>query len=126
MKISNNTNNYIRQKHYGQFKLPENGKGPYVHANGQKLDNTLEQKNVSIYVENETVFSSEKGLKSDFSKLFDSDAGMNFETVEANKSEKEGKKYQEYDNTGNERPVNKQDSIINEWVWSRDLWKTLN
>ncbi len=113
MKISNNTNNYIRQQHYGQFRLPENGKGPYVHAKGQKLDNTLEQKNVSIYVENETVFSSEKGLKSDFPKLFDPDAGMN---IEAKKPEKEKKSYQEYENTGNERPVTKQDSIINEWV----------
>jgi len=116
MKTSNNTNNYIRQQQYGQFKLPENGKGPYVHANGQKLDNTLEQKNVSIYVENEAVFSSEKGLKSDFPKLFDSDAGAKFETVEAKKSEKKEKSYQEYENTGNEPPVNKQDSIISEWV----------
>lgn len=83
MKISNNTNSYIRQQQYGQFKLPENGKGPYIHANGKKLDNTLEQENVSIYVENEVVFSSEKGLKSDFPKLFDSDVGANFKTIEA-------------------------------------------
>ncbi len=115
MKISNNTN-HVRQQQYGQFRLPEDGKGPYVHANGQKLDNTLEQKNVSIYVENETVFSSEKGLKSDFPKLFDSDTGAKFETIEAKKPEKEKKSYQEYENTGNERPVNKPDSIINEWV----------
>lgn len=115
MKISNNTN-HVRQQQYGQFRLPEDGKGPYVHANGQKLDNTLEQENVSIYVENEIVFSSEKGLKSDFPKLFDSDAGMDFETIEAKKPEKEKKSYQGYENTGNERPVNKQDSIINEWV----------
>jgi len=116
MKISNNTNSYIRQQQYGQFRLSENGKGPYVHANGQKLDNTLEQVNVSIYVENETVFSSGKGLKSDFPKLFDSDVGTKFKTIEAKKSEKEGKSYQGYENTGNEQPVNKQDSIINEWV----------
>ncbi len=116
MKTSNNTNNYIRQQQYGQFRLPEDGKGPYIRANGQKLDNTLEQKNVSIYVENGTVFSSEKGLKSDFTKLFDSDAGMNIETIEAKKPEKEKESYQEYENTGNERPVNKQDSIISEWV----------
>lgn len=116
MKISNNTNSYIRQQQYGQFKLPENGKGPYVHANGKKLDNTLEQENVSIYVENEAVFSSEKGLKSDFPKLFDSDVGANFKTIEAKKPEREGKSYQEYENTGNDQPVNKQDSIINEWV----------
>lgn len=116
MKTSNNTNNYIRQQQYGRFKLPGNGKGPYVHANGQKLDNTLEQKNVSIYVENETVFSSEKGLKSNFPKLFDSDAGTKFVTVEAKKSEKEEKSYHEYENTGNEPPANKQDSIISEWV----------
>ena len=114
MKFSNNTN--VRQQQYGQFRLPENGKGPYVHANGQKLDNTLEQENVSIYVENETVFSSEKGLKANFPKLFDSDVGANFETIEAKKPEKKGKSYQGYENTGNERPVNKQDSIINEWV----------
>ena len=113
MIISNNTNNHIRQHHYGQFNLPENGKGPYVHANGQKLDNTLEQANISIYVENKTVFSSEKGLKSDFPKLFDSDAGVRFETIEAKKEEKS---YREYAKTGNERPVNKQDSIINELV----------
>lgn len=116
MKTSNNTNNYIRQQHYGQFKLPENGTGPYIHANGHKLDNTLEQENVSIYVENETVFSSEKGLKPDFPKLFDSDAGTKFETVAAKKSEKEGKNSQKYETTGNERPVNKQNSIINEWA----------
>jgi hypothetical protein len=108
MKISNN---YVRQQQFGQFRLPEDGKGPFVHANGQKLDNTLEQKNVSIYVENETVFSSEKGLKSDFPKLFDSDAGVKFE-----KPQNEKESYQEYENTGNERPVNKPDSIINEWV----------
>lgn len=113
MKFSNNN---IRQQQYGQFRLPENGKGPYVYANGQRMDNTLEQKNVSIYVENGTVFSSEKGLKSDFPKLFDSDAGMNFKTIEAKKPEKEGKSYQEYESTGSKRPVNKQDSIINEWV----------
>ena len=116
MKISNNTNNYIRQQHYGQFRLPENGKGPYVHVKGQKLDNTLEQKNVSIYVENEVVFSSEKGLWSTFPKLFDSDAGANLGTIEAKKLGKEGKSYQEYENTGNERPVNKQARLINEWV----------
>jgi hypothetical protein len=116
MKTSNNTNSYIRQQQNGQFRLPENGKGPYVHANGQKLDNTLEQKNVSIYVENETVFSSEKGLKSDFPKLFDSDAGVKFETIEAKKPQNKGESYQGYENTGNERPANKQDSIINEWV----------
>ena len=116
MKTSNNTNNYIRQQQYGQFKLPGNGKGPYVHANGQKLDNTLEQKNVSIYIEDEAVFSSEKGLKSDFPKLFDSDAGANLETIKAKKSEKEGKSYQKSEETGNVQPVNKQDSIINEWV----------
>jgi hypothetical protein len=115
MKTSNNTN-YIRQQQFGQFRLPENGKGPFVHANGQKLDNTLEQKNVSIYVENETVFSSEKGLKSDFPKLFDSNAGAKFETIEAKKPQNEKESYQEYENTGNERPVNKPDSIINEWV----------
>jgi hypothetical protein len=115
MKISNNTN-YVRQQQYGQFRLPEDGKGPYIHANGQKLDNPLEQKNVSIYVENETVFSSEKGLKPDFPKLFDPDVGINFETIEAKKPEKEKKGYQEYENTGNERPVNKQDRIINDWV----------
>ncbi len=113
MKTSNNTISYIRQQHNGQFRLPENGKGPYVHVSGQKLDNTLEQENVSIYVENEAVFSSEKGLKPDFPKLFDSDAGAKFETVETKKSEKS---YQGYENTGNERPVNKQDSIISEWV----------
>lgn len=114
MKISNNT--YVRQQQFGQFRLPEDGKGPFVHANGQKLDNTLEQKNVSIYVENESVFSSEKGLKSDFPKLFDPDAGLGFETIEAKKSEKEKKSYQDYENTGNTRPVNKQDSMISEWV----------
>jgi hypothetical protein len=116
MKISNNTNNYIRQQQYGQFKLPENGTGPYVHANGQKLENTLEQKNVSFYVENETVFSSAKGLKSNFPKLFDSNAGAKFETIEAKKLQNEKKSYQGYENTGNDQPANKQDSIINEWV----------
>jgi len=116
MKISNNTNNYIRQQQYGQFKLPENGKGPYVHANGQKLNNTLEQENVSVYIENEAVFSSEKGLKSGFPKLFDSDAGAKLETIKAKKSEKVGKSYQKSEDTGNAQPVNKQDSIINEWV----------
>ena len=68
MEISNGTD-YVRQLQYGQFRLPEDGKGPYVHADRQKLDNTLEQESVSIFVENETVFSSEKGLKSDFLKL---------------------------------------------------------
>ncbi len=116
MEISNNTNGYIRQQQYGQFKLPENGKGPYVHANGKKLDNTLEQENVSIYIENKAVFSSEKGLKSDFPNLFDPDTGARIEAVETKKSERKGKSYQEYDNTGNDKPVNKQDSIINEWV----------
>ncbi len=116
MKISNNTNSHIRQHHYGQFNLPENGKGPYVHANGQKMDNTLEQANVSIYVENETVFSSKKGLKSDFPKLFDSDAGTKLETINAKKLEKKGESYQGYETTGNERSGNKQDGIINEWV----------
>jgi len=114
MKVSNN--NYIRQQQYGQFKLSENGRGPYVHANGQKLDNTLEQENVSIYVENETVFSSTKGLKADFPKLFDSDVGAKIETVEAKKSAKEEESYKEYENTVAEQPVNKPDSIINEWV----------
>ena len=113
MKISDNN---IRQQQYGQFKLPANGKGPYVHVNGQKLDHTLEQAKVSIYVENETVLRSERGLKSDFPKLFDSDAGVKFETIKAKKLQNEEKGYQEYESIGSERPVTKQDSIINEWV----------
>jgi len=116
MKVSNNTNTYIRQQQYGQFKLSKNGKGPYLHANGKKLGNTLEQENVSIYIEKRAVFRSEKGLKSDFPKLFDSDTGAKLEAVKTKKSKKEGKNYHKSAGTGNAQPVNKQDSIINEWV----------
>ena len=45
MKVTH-TIDYIRQQNPGQFRRPEDGKGPFTHVNGQELNNIKEQKKV--------------------------------------------------------------------------------
>ncbi|GAI98808.1 unnamed protein product, partial [marine sediment metagenome] len=52
MKITGITD-YIRQQHLGQFRRPENGKGPFTYVNGQGFNSTKEQKECSVYITSE-------------------------------------------------------------------------
>ena len=47
MKINNSTD-YIRQQNLGQFRIPEDGKWPFVHMNDQKVDSKDDQKERSV------------------------------------------------------------------------------
>ena len=115
MKISEMRDD-IRQQQYGRFRMPEEGKGPFTHANGQKSGNTKVRENVSIYIENERVFESDKGLKPESSKIFDTDAGMKLDTPKGSKPVPEEKHYYKSENTAQTKTTTQQASIIDEWV----------
>ncbi len=115
MKI-NATTDYIRQQQLGQFNRPEDGKGPYSHVNGQKVESTKEQKNSSIYVNNEKIVALETDIESSFPKLFDSDAGMKFNIERINEYKKEAKPATQYDKAGKIKKNTKEKVFIDQLV----------
>jgi hypothetical protein len=115
MKISNNLD-YIRQHQPGQFRIPEDGKEPFAHVNDQKLDSTKEQKEGSVYINNENVVTLDKDLRSDFPKLFDYEVGLKFNTKKVSEANREEKPQQQYDKTGKTEILNKPEGFIDQLV----------
>lgn len=112
------TSNYIRQQQPGQFRRPEDGKEPFAHVNGQKLDSANEQKECSVYMVNEEVVALEKeiGSYSYVPKLFDLDVRVKFNTEKINGTKKEGKIQRQYDKTEKVQVTTKQESFIDQWA----------
>ena len=109
---------YIRQQQFGQFRRAEDGIGPYVRVNNQKLESTRDQDERSIYVDNEKFVTFEKDVtESDAAKLFDTGAGLQpYSNIEMTDEKKE-KPLVQYDKTGKELTVtNKQVSSVDLWV----------
>lgn len=112
------TGNYIRQQNPGQFRRPEDGKEPFAHVNGQKLDSTNEQKECTVYIDNEEVVALEKeiGSYSYVPKLFDLDAGVKFNTEKIDGANKEGKIQRQYDKIEKVQVTTKQEGFIDQWA----------
>ncbi|MBW1741550.1 MAG: hypothetical protein JRJ42_10535 [Deltaproteobacteria bacterium] len=80
--------------------------------NDQKLDRA-ELKERSVYVNNEKIVTWEKEtIKSDFPKLFDSDAGAKYHIERIGETNKEEKPQQQYDKTGKAQKMTKQERAI--------------
>jgi hypothetical protein len=111
------TGNYIRQQNPGQFRRPEDGKEPFAHVNGQKLDSTVEEKKCSVYIDNENVVTFEKDTSSYFPKLFDFDAGMKSNNTEIiGRSKKEEKSQLQYEKTAKPKNMSKEEMFVDQWA----------
>jgi len=104
----------IRQQEPGQFKIPENGKEPFVHVSDQKLDSINEAKERSVYINNENIASLNGDSRSDFPTLFDYDAGLKFNTRKMSETHREEKLSQQYNKTGNPLITNEPEGIIDQ------------
>ena len=111
------TSDHVRQQQAGQFRRPGDGQEPFIYVNDQRLESAKEQKTRSVFVNNESVVSFERGiLESDFPKIFDSDAGMKFNAEEIRETEKEEKRQEEYDKDGKPQTVTSQKNIVDQWA----------
>ena len=111
MKINDNTN-YIRQQHPGQFRVPEDGKWPFVHMNDQKVASKNDQKERSVYINNEKVVTMEKQMGSIYPRLFDYNTGLKYETGKKSATKKEEKPQQQYDKTAKIQILNKEEETL--------------
>jgi len=111
MKI-NDTTVHIRQQQPGQFRRPEDGKEPYAHVTDQKLESTPDQTTCSIYINNEKLATMEQGIGSDFPKIFDSNAGLKFNTQKISTTGKEEKLYEQYDQNGKTQVTTQKQSFF--------------
>lgn len=113
MKIRDATQS-IRQEHAGQFKVREDGKGPFTYVNDQKLKNIKGKAELSVFVGQQQVLTLDKKINSGGLKLFDFDAGLKVQPQKPAKSEKEEKSQSQKDK--NTRfPIRSEDeSIIDE------------
>lgn len=114
MKITNTTD-YIRQQHLGQFRRPEDAQGPFAYVKDQRLESTKEQKESSVYINNENVGTLEKEERSNSPKLFDFDAAVKFSTQKTSETNKQEKLHQKYDKTAKAQVVTKQESLVDQW-----------
>ncbi len=111
------TSKYIRQQQAGYFRRPEDGKQPYAHVNETKLESAKEQKSRSVYVKNERVVSFEKEVSNaDFPKLFDSDAGIRFNTERIAETKNKETPPKEYDKTAKGKTQKEEEKLINDWA----------
>lgn len=109
------TFDHIRQQQAGQFRRPGDGQEPFIRVNDQRLESAKDQKTPSVFVNNESVVSFEKGiLESDFPKIFDSDAGMKFNAERIRETEKEEKHQERYDRQ--QQTVTSQENIVDQWA----------
>ncbi len=116
MKITDTTD-YIRQQQIGQFRSPQNPNDLFVYANNQRLNTTEEDKENSIYIENENFSTLQKQESANLLKLFDYDAGMKINIAKTSKTNKEEKPNPQYDKTAKEQNVGEQGSLIDQWSW---------
>ena len=111
MKINNSTD-YVRQQNLGQFRVPEDGKWPFVRMNDQKVASKDDQKVRSVYVKNEKVVNVEKEMGSIYPNLFDYDTGLKYEIEKKSAAKKEEKIQQQYDKTGKTQILNKGEETL--------------
>ncbi len=112
----NETVEQIHQQRYGHFRIPEDGKQPYAHANNQKLASTREQWKAAVYADDENLGTLEKNLKSKTRKLFDTEVGVKPSFDKPKETTKETKTSEQYDKTGNINSVFKIESKVDELV----------
>lgn len=74
MNVSNTTD-FIRQQQIGQFRRPDDGKGPFLYTAEKKLDQE-EWKESSLYVSDKVVATFKNDMKADSRTLFDSHIGI--------------------------------------------------
>ena len=111
------TTEYIRQQQAGQFRRYQDGKEPFAHVNGQKLDSARERKERSVYVNDEKVDTLEKEITSaDFPKLFDTDVGAKFNTEKVRATNREEKVHGQYDKSAKVQTVTKQERLVDQWA----------
>lgn len=115
------TIDYIRQQQTGQFRRPEDSKKPFAYVNNQKLVSAKDQTERSVYINNKKITTRKKGLaKSDFPKLFDSDAGARVNIEKTGKTDKEEKALMQYDKTGKETTTTqapaKKETFVDQWA----------
>ncbi len=111
MKI-NNSSDYIRQAQVGQFRRPEDGKGPFARVEGQKLESTKDQKKRSVYVNQEKLLTFKKEIGSNSLNLFDFNAGLKYETAKISETKKDEKLPEQYDKKGKETNTTKQETLV--------------
>ena len=115
MKITENAS-YIRQQQPGQFRRPEDGTTPVARVNDQKLDNIGEQRKSSVYVSSEKLGALDKVIESDFPKLFDFDAGMQFSLEKLSRTHRDEDIHPQYDKTAKTDMTTKKEWIIDQWA----------
>lgn len=111
MKI-NDTTGHIRQAQVGQFRIPEDGKEPFVRVKGQKLESTNDQKNRSVYVNQEKLLTFKKAVGSNSLNLFDFNAGLEYKTERISGVKKGEKLQEQYNKKGKEINTTKQETLI--------------
>ena len=115
MKITENAS-CIRQQQPGQFRRPEDGTTPVARVNDQKLDNIDEQRKSSVYVSSEKLIALDRARESDFPKLFDFDAGVQFSFEKLSRTHRDEDIHPQNDKTAKTQIMPKKESIIDEWV----------
>ena len=113
------TGSYIRQQQIGQFRRPEDSKGPFAHINGEKIESPDEKKRSSIYIDNENAVTFKKDIRSSLPKFFDPDAGVKFNTdasIDTNKTNKNQTLDPQYDKTGKAGIMNKHEGLVDQWA----------
>ncbi len=115
MKVTDTTD-YIRQQYPGQFRRPEDGKGPFTRVDGQEFDNIKELKKSSVYITSEEVVSFGRDTKSNFTKLFDFDAGIKCKTAKVEDTGKEEKSSQQNKESKKEQVTVKGEKSIDLWA----------
>lgn len=115
MKITGTTD-YVRQQQIGQFRMPEDGKGPFARVNGQTIGSTKGQEDTSIYLNNGDVVVLEKTLQANSSQIIDFDVGAKFSAYKISTTKKEEKIDYAYTETGKAQIMSKPEEIIDQWA----------
>ena len=110
------TSYQVRQKSLGRFRRPEDGRQPYAHVNNQRLFSTLDQKKASVYANDKNIARLEKGMKNKTVKIFDTDAGMTYDTKKINNNNKQVKSIQQYDKSAKIQIMDKNEEKIDQWA----------
>ena len=110
------TTNYIRQQQPGQFRIVGDGKEPYAHVNDRKLDSKKEQKEWSIFINDENVATMDRELGASSTKLFDFDAGMRLKAEKISETKKEEKTDPQYDKDRKTRNPAEKEGIIDQFA----------
>jgi hypothetical protein len=115
MKITENSS-YIRQQQPGQFRRAEDSKAPFNHVNDQNPVTIKEQKGYTVYIGGEKPIALDRVIESDFPKLFDFDAGMQYSLEKLSWTAKDEDIHPQYDKTAKTEMMTKKESIIDQWA----------